>query len=78
MLGVMMAGLGVLGMVAAVLAGVAAVLAEKCLREVRRGRGAEDWAAAAAAEESEGDGALREGLLNLMRYDPDRKEDKEG
>lgn len=28
-------------------------------------------------EDSEGDGALREGLLNLMRYDPERKVDKE-
>lgn len=60
-----------LGLLTLAAAAAGAVCALLCLRELRAGRKKQaELPAPEGREEDEGDTALREGILNLMRYTP--------
>ncbi len=60
-----------LGLLTLAAAAAGAVCAALCLGELRRGRRKQaEVPPAESREEDEGDAALREGILNLMRYTP--------
>lgn len=69
-----MLGLMIVGTLASLAAAVCGAL---CLRRLKGEKLLGQMEGAVPEEDDEGDGTLREGLLNLMRYDPERKEEKE-
>lgn len=68
-----MMGWIVMGTLASLVGAVCSLL---CLRRLRR-ESAPEERAAVQAEDDEGDGELREGILNLMRYAPAGKSREE-